>query len=146
MRRQGTDVGEQEIVASIGKSTTTTFVSVSNQFQRGGDTMSSKSCVIDGELQIVTQDGPIQCLGMGNSLDLVFRSVSQLVRARGPIQSNASPVANGILAAARHAGIQVRLRIGRRIVGSVTSVPGRNRPSVKLRLLNLAIAGFTRLS
>lgn len=104
--------------------------------------MSVKPCDIEGELEVATPDGPIRCIGKGDCLELVFQSLRQLVRTSSPLQSDPA-VTNWLLVTARHAGIGVRLRIGERIVGDVSSAAGQDRPRVKLRFLNLAAAAVS---
>lgn len=107
--------------------------------------MNIAPCNVEGELEISTPDGPIRCSGMGNSFEVVFQNLKQLVRTSGPIRSGlAGPVANWLLSAAGYADIEVKLRIGERIIGDVCYVAGQDRPLVKLRFLNLAAAAVSR--
>lgn len=107
--------------------------------------MSVTPCDVEGEFEISTPDGPIRCTGKGNSFEVVFQNLRQLVRTSRPIRSGlAGPVANWLLAAADHAEIDVKLRIGERVVGDVCSGAGQDRPRVKLRFLNLAAAAVSR--
>lgn len=107
--------------------------------------MNVTPCDVEGKLEIATPDGSIHCVGTGDSFEVVFANVRQLVRTGIPIHSGpAGAVVNWLLATARHAGINVRLRIGERIVGDVTSVAGQDRPRVRLQFLNLAAAAVSR--
>ncbi len=107
--------------------------------------MNATPCDVEGELEISTPDGPIRCIGAGKSFEVVFQNIRQLVRTSGPIRSGpAGPVAKRLLVAACHAHIYVKLRVGERIVGDVSSVVGQDRPRVKLRFLNLAAAAVGR--
>ena len=107
--------------------------------------MNNLACCVEGELEIVTPGGPVRCVGTGDSFEVVFQNLRQLVRTSSPIRSGpAGTIANRLLAIARHAGIEVTLRIGERIVGDIRFEAGQNRPRVKLRFLNLAAAAVSK--
>lgn len=107
--------------------------------------MNVTACVVEGELDIATPDGPIRCVGTGDSFEVVFQNLRQLIRTSSPIRSShAGAVTNRLLAIAEHAGIEVTVRIGERIVGDIHSVTGQDRPRVKLRFLNLAVAAVSK--
>lgn len=103
------------------------------------------ACDVEGELEIATPDGQIRCVGTGDSFEMVFQNLRQLIRTSGPIRSGpAGPIANQLLAISGQAGIEVTLRIGERIVAHIHSVAGQDRPRVKLRFLNLAVAAVSK--
>lgn len=100
-------------------------------------------CSISGNLTIDTPHGRIRCVGSGSTFEITFQNLRQLITTGRPVRRGPLwPMANSFLAATRHAGIDVQLRIGERIVADVFTGEEHATPRVKLRFLNLAVAAI----
>jgi hypothetical protein len=109
----------------------------------GSLAMSSSACDVEGELEITTPAGPIRCVGTGSAFEIVFQNLRQLVRATRPFRSGpARLIVDRLLATAAPTDIEVKLRIGRRIVADVETPRGQDRSRIRLRFLNLVAAAF----
>ena len=98
---------------------------------------------VEGKHEITTAAGTIRCVGTGSAFEIVFQNLRQLVRATRPFRSGpARLIVDRLLATAAPTDIEVKLRIGRRIVADVETPRGQDRSHIRLRFLNLVAAAF----